>query len=370
MGRKKILAKVRNYKELCEFFGVEPKAGGRNRELQLLSLERYGDFKKDSGKNSYTIYSRYEKLIPKTSTRGFQSYIQDLLVDMVAREKGTIEMTMNQLLLALGMVNENYANAKSDVPNFSKIMDIPENEVYDWFYGEHGVNSNLSNKVVYGLDKLRESSWLIYYKRMNLCKFNTVYDTTNKTIKKDYYFEVATDEEQKYVLKAEREAYEEILNELKIDDTNIRKKIDKQWLYIHHKFNLWRQKVREILNLKNIEYAITVYRILGNEEDLEVYKSYDDKILSKKDKALYYTELNNSLLESLEKSFETKHNKAKEECDLEGAWGEIDTIIDFSYVDKNTKLRAKDGYLNNTNKITKKLVDITTEYDVRLEKNK
>lgn len=368
MGRKKILTKVKNYKELCEFFDKKACSSGKDKEKQLLDLERYGDFKKDSKGYGYTIYSKYNTPIPKTSTRGFQTYIQDLLIDMVAKEKGTIRMTMNQLLLALGMVNSNYSNAKKDVPNFSKIMDIPEEEIYDWFYGEHGVSNNLSQKVIYGLDELNKSSWLFYYIKTNLCKFNVIYKEGKPY--KEYYFEEATEEDCKYIIGAERDAYEEILDKLNIKEENIRRKVDKQWLYTHHKLNEWKEIVTSILNVKNIEYSIKVYNILGNEKDLEIYKRYDNKILSKQDKALYYSELNNSLVESLQKSFKTKHNTAIKKCGLENAWGDNIIAIDFAKVDNGTKIRAKDEYIENSNAITKKLIDNTTEYDVRLEKNK
>lgn len=77
MGRKKILAKVKNYKELCEFFDKKACSSGKDKEKQLLDLERYGDFKKDSKGYGYTIYSKYKEIKPKEKkkrTRVYKNY--------------------------------------------------------------------------------------------------------------------------------------------------------------------------------------------------------------------------------------------------------------------------------------------------------
>ena len=74
---KKLLKEVKNYKELCEFFGAMPCDGGNARKAQLEQLKTLGNFTKNKKGNGFKIYEKYDKPISppkKISNRGLQKY--------------------------------------------------------------------------------------------------------------------------------------------------------------------------------------------------------------------------------------------------------------------------------------------------------
>lgn len=122
----------KNYKELCEALGVDPKASGKSRKLQEEEIKRFIDYKIVNRK--YKVLKILEKEQEKMDKRKLgnnntqAASIRYLLLNLLSKtplKEGEIYGISKGLLLRkLNMVNDNYSIARDNREGYADALEV------------------------------------------------------------------------------------------------------------------------------------------------------------------------------------------------------------------------------------------------------
>lgn len=122
---------LKNYKELCEVLGIEPKTG-KSKQLQLKDLERYCKYHKEG--NKFVIDEILSKELEKVDNRKLGNnndqakclrYLLCNLLSAYKIEKNeVIGFSKGLLLRKLNLINENYASAKTQREQYAQALEV------------------------------------------------------------------------------------------------------------------------------------------------------------------------------------------------------------------------------------------------------
>lgn len=123
---------LKNYKELCEVLGIEPKTSGKSRKLQEQEIQRYISYHLEGRK--YKIDQIYQEVKNKVDNRtlGNNNHqakcIRYLICNMLSGYKigqdEVIGFSKALLLKKLFMTNDNYVTAKYSRELYAKALDV------------------------------------------------------------------------------------------------------------------------------------------------------------------------------------------------------------------------------------------------------
>ena len=336
---------VKNYKKLCELLELPVKTSN-SKKSQMKELERYVDFEQKGQKIIIQeIYSQPKEKIDNRSLGNnslFGIESQKLILDLLARnDNNTLFLSTCRLLKALEIINENYAICRQNIPKLSKIIEMDEKHIYDFYTSTHGT---LKSALETTLNQLQKKSLIFWNKIITVC-IETAYIESNdmnktkivknsddkKTIKykvnKDY--RPATDGEIELILSTEREVLDTMGFESKQD------------VFKNFKWNEYNKLVmNQLYDKANIVYYYSSYKIISNKrhvlKELEnIKKMHLQMILN--------TKVSCRLLVNADK----RHSASQ------------DNIYIDDYKDRDL-IRAKEEYLENNHKLINLLIDWTT----------
>ena len=142
----------KSYKALCEFLGVPP-TGGRVKKLFLEELGRYVEYHKVGNKIIIDevlnvpiakVDKRKDKN-KKSNNAMYSNDIQALIISLLAGADGHKKyLPVNRMLHLLDMVNQNYSEARRNIPKLAELTLVPESYCYDFFNTN---NIQLKNKL-------------------------------------------------------------------------------------------------------------------------------------------------------------------------------------------------------------------------------
>lgn len=123
---------LKNYKELCEVLGIEPKTSGKSRKLQEQEIQRYIAYHLEGRK--YKIDQIYSKELEKMDKRTLGNNndqarcIRYLICNMLSGYKieqdEVIGFSKALLLKKLFMTNDNYVTAKYSRALYAKALEV------------------------------------------------------------------------------------------------------------------------------------------------------------------------------------------------------------------------------------------------------
>lgn len=366
MGRKKILAKVKNYKELCEFFGVEPKAGGQSKISQIKDLERMGDFKKDPKGYGYTIYSKYKEIKPKETARGryrqadYIDAIELLILDLIIqknKEELHMVISKSKLLKELNMINSNYNECRKRQAKFSKYLDIKEEIINEYFDTtsrmlEGNLETALKNLEKKRLIFLEQRIMVIEQKptiegthiekEVHIDSFGEEQEIfTNKPNSIDTYFinRYATQLEKNYILETEKD----LLNKYKSSTIGEVISTGKGKEYYKELYGDLFEEIGIIKYYKGYDITFNIKHIKEEKRELEDYA------FNALERELKRQEVNNKLQDRIIDNATNRQKKLLKETEV--IFGECNktTTKDF---------RKEEDYVDNYRKTNKVVIDI------------
>ena len=337
---------VKNYKKLCELLEL-PVKNGKARKTQIKEIERHMKYNTNGHKIIIEkIYSQPKEKVDNRSLGNnslFGIESQKLILDLLVRnDNNTLFLSTCRLLKALEIINDNYAICRQNIPKLSKLIEMDEKYIYDFYTSTHGT---LKSALETTLNQLQKKSLIFWNKIITVC-IETAYVESNdmnktkiikksdnrKTIKyrvnKDY--RPATDDEIELILSTERE----VLDIMGFDN--------KQDVFLAFKWNEYNKLVMDQLYDKaNIVYYYSSYKIISNKhhvlKELEnIKKMHLQMILN--------TKVSCRLLVNADKRQNTSQ----------------DNIYIDDYRDKDL-MRAKEEYIENNHKLINLLIDWTTE---------
>lgn len=159
---------LKNYKELCEVLGIEPKKTGSNpHKAQFKELERYCKYHKEGHK--IVIDEIFSKELEKVDNRKLGNNneqarcVRYLLLNLLSAYKieqdEVIGFSKGLLLRKLYMANENYITAKTSRKQYAQALEVEEMAVNECFdYIENSSISAIKRAIV----TLRSQSILGY----------------------------------------------------------------------------------------------------------------------------------------------------------------------------------------------------------------
>ncbi|MBX0320160.1 hypothetical protein [Shouchella clausii] len=311
---------IKNYRELCQILDIEVKAGN-SKKTQLAELQRYCSYKKVG--HAFYIEDIYQETKPRIDKRKngkgnsvFSDIMQILILDTLVRERkegSTIVKTRNQLLFALGAINEFYTYHQERPFALSEQTGIDAPTIKDFYETS---NSNFKGILETALNALRKKSLLMY-------------DKVNMVAHKNIYREAAS-EEKELILKAEIET----LKELGLKDIHAAITSGK-----------WDQfKKRQKLKLKELgaefTFSYVAYRITANETNY-LQDEFDyllDHFLSDTERMQYLAKMNDLVATRLLTNAKRRHQKATENVGLGMAMKRKDNRQKEEYIDDFKKL--------------------------------
>lgn len=343
---------IKNYKELCKLLDVDVKAG-KSKQLQLTDFQRYFDYLKEG--NKFIIKEIYNvpkvKVDNRINNKGGNNMkycddIETLILYILKESKDNeINLSTNQLLYTLNMINKNYQIGRSRIPRLSELIEVPEDIIYD-FYDYTSVE--LKKKLEQNLNRLKRQCLIFWQKsiKVQVTNIHIEYNIMGQPIldEKGYVIQhkkaehrEATKEEIEILLHIERE----ILKELGYKD--------KQQLFLYGNFNTFKSRIKQrIKDYKlNIDYYYHSYKIIYNRD--HVIEELEDR-----EKAS--NNLNNNIVECFKKAYKNKFNKASEKIEVYNLGFTVG--IKNEYDLKNSKkIINNEKYIEQNNILIDTLID-------------
>ena len=290
------------YKKICEILHIEPKTGN-TKISQIKDISRYYKIAKE--KTKFVIEEKYNIPLENENIRNtkYGNDIETILLYKLQEEEDNIyECTVNQALLLCKMVNENYSVGRGDIPNTSKVLELEEYNVYD-FYDK--TTRQLRNAFEITLDRMRNKALLSYEKRTKVVYKNVNIKTNefgeyciNAKNELTYVItethEYATEEEREIILECESYA----LNYLDCQS--------KKDVFLKKKWNDYKDLVNtKLLERCNIKYYYEVYNIVIN-------KAQVGRVVASMENDFSKNNLNNTIVDSLFKALDKKEKNVDE----------------------------------------------------------
>ena len=343
-----IVGQSYKYKELCELIGIEPKTGN-TKNSQLKELATVVNYEKNGVR--FLIKEIYREKKEKMDKRRngnnnvFTDDFRNLMIYMLHKNRTeSMLMSKGAMYKAMNLVNENYLIARSNIPKLSEIVELPQEAIYE-FYDYN--SSKLRDTLERNLKHCRSRSLLFYESVVAVAVYDTIvaYNDLNKPIVDykgelvhniDVVYREATHEEKQIILKFENEVKEEM--GLK----------DNQEIFLKKKWKYFKQEVENKLKQANtnIKFYYEAYKLTWNNDKIDS----EYKLLNLNSSDLK-TNLNNNMIESINKSTIKRHDKAKRQFLIEGNQFKIDKI-----------LRQKaENYINNQECLTNVLISEKAE---------
>jgi len=306
---------IKNYKALTEILELKTTAG-KSKQLQLNELKRYCEYHKEG--NKFIIDLIYDTPLPKVDNRKngnnniYGELVQFLILDLLVQgnNKGSVSISRNRLIKAIGMVNSNYTYYSNDIEKLVKRTETNKNVIYDIY---NTTTSNFRSMIETALKNLYDKRIIIYETVFKVKELNHI------------NVRQATELEKQTILEYERKTLESY-GYTRISE--IRNSI------------FWKPflvDVKELLhNECDIDYYFVAYNITINEKYiLDERKNLLDFLLKDLKRNEYKNELNTTVIFQLLKNAKKRHENA------------------FQSGRKST-YRSKDTYLDDI----KKLIDV------------
>lgn len=306
---------IKNYKELCNLLGVEVKAG-KSKQLQHKDFDRYFQYEKQGHKYLIKeIYSNQKEKIDKRKEGNNTVFTEDfrnLMIYMLHKNRTeSMLMSKGAMYKAMNLVNENYLTARNNISKLSEIVELPQSAIYE-FYDYN--SSKLRDTLERNLKHCRSRSLLLFESVVAVAVYDTIvaYNDLNKPIVDykgelvhniDVVYREATHKEKQIILRFENEVKEEM--GLK----------DNQEIFLKKKWKYFKQEVEKKLKNTdtNIKFYYDAYKITWNNDKID--SEYN---LLKINPTDIKTNMNNNMVESINKSTIKRHEKAKSLFLIEG----------------------------------------------------
>ncbi|WP_425203640.1 hypothetical protein [Priestia megaterium] len=308
----------KNYKELCKELEI-PVKSSNSKKAQFSELSRYCKFVKVG--HSIHIHEVYDQIIDKIETRGrkniYGDMVQLLIADILAKsEDHVVTLSRNSLLRTINMINKNYGFCIQHVKQLSKLTEIEEAVIYDFY---NNSNNSLKQAIESALKNL-EKRCVIWYERV--MKVALLHSSNHR---------LATDEEKTIIMEAKKETLKK-LGYTEEDEVLIRKSKD---------YGKFKKGVEEIIKEKSdISYYYNAYKIgisqkyIKEERDKLIKLVMDDyKRITIQDK------LNDTVVENFKSNAENRHDNAA------------------NSISKMAVYRVDCGYPNKINQLVDILID-------------
>lgn len=345
--------KIKNYKKLCELLDVKPTTG-EAKQNQLEEISRYCKFHKEG--NKFIIDEIYQEPLPKKvdnriNNKGGNNMkycddIETLILHILKENEGNeVNLSTNQLLCALNMINKNYQVGRTRIPKLSEILEISTDVIYD-FYDYTSVE--LKKKLEQNLNRLQRQCLIFWHKSMKvqITNVEVEYNAIGQPVLNDKGFVVqhkktehreATKVEIEMLLSIERE----VLKELGYRD--------KQVLFLYGNFNIFKSMIKNKLKYYklNIDYYYHSYKIIYNRNN--VIEELSDRNKSE-------INLNTNIVNNFKDSYKRKYEKAKAKVTTKQLGFEIGIKNDRDLANAQ-KIVGNESYLENNNKLINTLID-------------
>lgn len=338
---------IKNYKALCEVLEIKSTTG-KSKTLQLKELERHVKYSKEG--NKFIIDQIYTNAIEKIDNRGGNNkvFIDDfkaLMLYMMKNNKSQeLLLSKSALYKVSNLVNENYLEARKNIPKLADIVNLPEQAIYE-FYDYN--STKIRQTADRNLKKMRSEALLIFEDvhavavnevTIAVNEFNTpicndtgalVYETrlTHRQANKD---------ENSIILKFEKEVMEEM------NFSNL------QNVFLSGRWKTFKSEVEKRLKRANtnIKYYYGAYRITWNNDN--VNKEYNKycKGIDIQDVKL---NLNSNMKNSILRANKNRHTKAKNFSGFGDA------------VTEKIKYQRFEGYTKEQEQLTFMLIDATAQ---------
>lgn len=352
---------LKSYRHLCEVLGTKPKSG-TSKMAHFKEWDRYFSYEKDGNKIIITeIYTTPKDKVNNYKANNTTKYIdkiEKLILDLII-EKGdgdyTLFISKNKLLLALNMINENYAKGRQKPNRASNTLDVSLFEIHDFFNTSEDM---FQRNIETALNNLRNKAIIMWKTSITVAYINHDLDFTydlnlsvtpeeitdeygdtelvfkNQTIVNKYVHRKADEEDERRILQAES-VY---LKKYKCND--------KREIFVKGYANDFYKDVRSYLSkFFNMTNYYNSYEITINDERLEdEQKNLEELILNSDDKDVTLNDLNIDIVNQLFKNTTRRHELASEKL--------AENNSNQKYIN-----RSKKEYVENGEKIIKHFIN-------------
>lgn len=305
IGNIKQDMKIKNYKELCKLLEIN-EVTSDSKKAQLKELERYCKYHKEGQK--FIIDEIYDEPKEKIDNRGgnnkvFSDDIEKLILHLLSTSKDEcVNISRGKLYKTLNMINDNYLDARRNIPKLSELVELPKEFIYE-FYDTSNVK--LRGTIERNLRRLRSKALIMWELSTTVAKYEVVIEQdalglpmTDSKGRVKYSskitHKVANEEEKKLILEIEREILEsENINDL-------------QEVFLKGKWKWFKTEVNNRLrSITNIQYYYDTYTITFNNDNVkkELTKlNYCEKLELEKN-------INQNMVSSIKNSNSSKFKK-------------------------------------------------------------
>ena len=332
------LKTYKNWKEICEVMEWKT-TGGTYKKARLKELESMCNYHKDG--NKFIIEEIYEekRFIEDGRMNGrYTDDIQEALLYVlynIKKSKGVVDMSLNEILKSIEMVNINYQKCRSSMDKLAEELKMDESYIRDFYDNNH---KSLRQKIETALNSLYKRKLVAWNKviminvtetTMLTNRFGTV-KIDEETDKPIYVSEnitrKATDEETKVILHIEKQA-------LNIFNCKNCGEIIARGLW-----NNYNEYIRKELDGTGVKYYFNAYHLVFNHCDIAEEVVGDIGYINT------IKNLNKNITECISKGAETRHNNA----------------IKRKTIGKNKKenynIAIEEDYVENNNILINKLI--------------
>ena len=354
---------IKNYKQLCDILGVKPNTG-KSKILQHKEFERYFRYHKIA--NCYIIDEIYNLTKEKEDKRKdvkkvgnnnkYSKNIQTLIIDLLAQSKDErVCLSVGTLLDKLEMVNDNYLAGRQNIPKLSEVINVPEENCYDFY---NYTQKNLKTKLESALNGLRRRALIMWTTEIVLCikvpdATTNEYDTVKLgdevkgkytgTTSINYRTEhrKATKAEKRMVLRAEKEVLEELGF------------FTLQGIFLAGGWNIFKDKIhKKLWDVGNIEYYYTAFEIVYNYDHIYEELTEEERkaieTLEAEERSSKREILNKDICKNTIRNAKTRSTRIKNK------------VKNNEPINHKDKILTTDDYIKHTETLTNTVVNIKT----------
>jgi len=327
----------KNYKDLCDTLGIESKAG--NAKLATLKeLQRYVNYHKDGVKFIIDeIYNESKPKLEKLDSTIYGKQVDSLVLDLLAKQlkigERTIIIGKQKLFKEFQMCNGNYFYGLMNKQAFSKILEIEEIYIDDFYNISY---SKLKGTLISSFKRLSSKSLLTW-------KEVIVIHNPYKEIANDFLERLITSMEVM------------VMNELKCKNRG-EVVLKKLWDVFSTAVNtkIINQEYKHIPEFKDFEgiegfkFYYRAFKLNFNDFIIDELLEINEYLLKFDERKETKNILNEKLVVNYKKSNQKRYNKNRKECEQQ--WGEITS--------KSMLLKTDENYVKNSDLLVDKCINI------------
>lgn len=250
------------YKEMCEITHMKYYTGGKAKKLQIEDIERF--YRLEKVKTKYKVIEKYAEPLEKEDNRKSEYYddLETVVLYLLQQTSSNKAIwSMSKVLQLTNMVNENYRIGKKDIMATSKVLEVNDTYVYNFYNISQNRFKRIFESVLGGMER---KALIIKNDCIMMCKSvsNIMYNEVGEPVINNKGNIVYTIEKV-YVEATESECV--VIGEIRGEVLDLLQCKDTSEVFLRRKWDMFTKEMNKRLRERlNADFCYKAYKIIKN----------------------------------------------------------------------------------------------------------